>query len=255
MLMSLATIDETGMNERTQSCTLTVSPVFAQFVENDLLPTIGVSPDDFWLGLESIINDLTPVNRALLEKLPCVPQEHRLPGSRRRAVQDQDPERRSGNCRGSRATACCSCIQCSICTQRRECALGQSVRCPVRNRRYQCTIPLDGVSHADVNAYGLDHSDDGDIFVASNANGEAVGLVDPKKFAGHRGESGRCVYLFCNHGLHIELIVDPEHPVGKSATANLADVVLPSRRFRIARIPSRPSMRPTRWGCIATGLA
>ena len=41
--MSSATIDEISMNERTQSCTLTVSPVFAQFVDSDLLPTIGVS--------------------------------------------------------------------------------------------------------------------------------------------------------------------------------------------------------------------
>ena len=34
--------------------------------------------------------------------------------------------------------------------------------------------------------------------------------------------------MFCNHGLHIELLVDPDHPIGKDATANLADVVLES---------------------------
>ena len=47
---------------------LTIAPVFAQFVEDELLPAIGVRPATFWAGLESIIDDLTPVNRALLEK-------------------------------------------------------------------------------------------------------------------------------------------------------------------------------------------
>jgi malate synthase len=280
MLVSPATIDEINMNERTQSCTLTPSPVFAQFVENDLLPAIGVSPDDFWPGLESIINDLTPVNRALLEK--------------RAEIQTQIDEwhiaRRGQSWDHDEYVAFLRSIGYLVAagepfkveTQNvdREIAevAGPQLVVPVSNARFALnaanarwgslydalygtdaiseengqerggdynpargaaviryatkfldnTIPLDGVSHADVNAYGLDHSDDGDIFVASLANGEAVGLVDPKQFAGHRGESGRCVYLFCNHGLHIELIVDPEHPVGKSATANLADVVLES---------------------------
>ena len=90
------------------------------------------------------------------------------------------------------------------------------------------TIPLEGVSHADVNAYGLDHTDSGDVFVASLASGEAVGLTDPSQYVGHQGESGRCQFLFQNNGLHIELLVDPEHPIGKEATANLADVILES---------------------------
>jgi malate synthase len=278
--MSLATIDETGMNERTQSCTLTVSPVFAQFVENDLLPTIGVSPDDFWLGLESIINDLTPVNRALLEKRDEIQRQiDQWHIARRDQAWDHDEYLAFLKSIGY-LVAAGEPFKIKTRNVDREIAevAGPQLVVPVSNARFALnaanarwgslydalygtdaiseengqerggeynpargaaviryatefldnTIPLDGVSHADVNAYGLDHSDDGDIFVASNANGEAVGLVDPKKFAGHRGESGRCVYLFCNHGLHIELIVDPEHPVGKSATANLADVVLES---------------------------
>ena len=39
-----------------------------QFVETELLPAVALSPDEFWPGLEAIIRDLSPVNRALLEK-------------------------------------------------------------------------------------------------------------------------------------------------------------------------------------------
>ena len=40
--------------------------MFFDFVEQELLPAIGFKAVDFWGGLESIITDLTPTNRALL---------------------------------------------------------------------------------------------------------------------------------------------------------------------------------------------
>jgi len=90
------------------------------------------------------------------------------------------------------------------------------------------TIPLDGVSHADVNTYGLDRSADVNAFVASLANGDAVHLADPGQFVGFAENEHRCKFLFRNNGLHIELRVDPEHPIGKEATGNVADVILES---------------------------
>jgi malate synthase len=280
MLVPSATTDEMSMNEQRGYCALTISPVFAQFVEGDLLPAIGISPEDFWPGLESIINDLTPVNRALLEKRDEIQRQiDRWHIARRGQAWDHDEYVTFLESIGYLVAAG---EPFRITTQNvdREIAeiAGPQLVVPVSNARFALnaanarwgslydalygtdvisdengqergakynpargaaviryatefldnTIPLDGVSHADVNAYGLDHSDDGDIFVASLANGDAVGLADPEKYAGHSGESGRCVFLFRNHGLHIELLVDPEHPVGKSATANLADVVLES---------------------------
>jgi malate synthase len=280
MLVPSATTDEMSMNEQRGYCALTISPIFAQFVEDDLLPAIGISPEDFWPGLESIINDLTPVNRALLEKRDEIQRQiDRWHIARRGQAWDHDEYVAFLESIGYLVAAG---EPFRITTQNvdREIAeiAGPQLVVPVSNARFALnaanarwgslydalygtdvisdengqergakynpargaaviryatefldnTIPLDGVSHADVNAYGLDHSDDGDIFVASLANGDAVGLADPEKYAGHSGESGRCVFLFRNHGLHIELLVDPEHPVGKSATANLADVVLES---------------------------
>ncbi len=90
------------------------------------------------------------------------------------------------------------------------------------------SIPLDGVSHADVNTYGLNRSEEGNRFVASLANGETVQLKDPAKFAGFAESDSQCAYLFRNNGLHIEIQVNPNHPVGRDATANVADVVLES---------------------------
>ena len=89
-------------------------------------------------------------------------------------------------------------------------------------------LPLDGLSHADVNAYGLDHADDGVQFVACQANGDATGLKEPGQFVACSEQDVRCRYLFRNHGLHIEIQIDPNHPIGKEATGNVSDVVLES---------------------------
>jgi len=90
------------------------------------------------------------------------------------------------------------------------------------------TIPLDGVSHADVNTYGIDRSDDVNAFVASLANGDAVHLENAGQFVGFAEDGDQCAYLFRNNGLHIEIQVNADHPIGRDATANVADVILES---------------------------
>jgi malate synthase len=89
-------------------------------------------------------------------------------------------------------------------------------------------LPLDGISHGDVNTYGLDRSNGMSRFVASQSNGETKSLQDENQFVGFAEQDSRCTYLFRNNGLHIEIQIDPTHPIGKEATANVADVVLES---------------------------
>lgn len=89
-------------------------------------------------------------------------------------------------------------------------------------------IPLADISHGDVNAYGLNRSSKGVIFVASQAGGETLGLQNPQQFVGYSEKDGRCAYLFRNHGLHIEVQIDASHFLGKDATANVSDVILES---------------------------
>jgi malate synthase len=89
-------------------------------------------------------------------------------------------------------------------------------------------LPLDGISHGDVNKYGLDRSHGAYRFVVSLSNGETKGLRDEKQFVGFAGQESQQAYLFRNNGLHVEIQIDPNHPIGKEATANVADVVLES---------------------------
>jgi malate synthase len=49
-------------------------------------------------------------------------------------------------------------------------------------------------------------------------------LADPGQLVGHRGES----LLFRHNGLHVEVVIDRESPIGRSDPAGIADVVLES---------------------------
>jgi malate synthase len=59
---------------------------------------------------------------------------------------------------------------------------------------------------------------------------ESVGLAQPEKFVGYTGELGSPTWsvLLRNHGLHVEILVDPESPVGSTDAAGIKDVVLES---------------------------
>lgn len=78
-----------------------------------------------------------------------------------------------------------------------------------------------------VDATGLS-IDDGQLQIAVGA--ETTGLASPEKFAGYSGELGSPNWsvLLVNHGLHIEILIDPESPVGKTDAAGIKDVVLES---------------------------
>jgi malate synthase len=77
--------------------------------------------------------------------------------------------------------------------------------------------PLANGSHADVTAYAIE-------------NGAlSPKLKDPKQFAGYQGSAqAPTAILLVNHGLHIELKIDRNHPVGKDDRAGVADVVIES---------------------------
>jgi len=259
---------------------LTVAPVFARFVEDELLPAIGMSPADFWAGLASIVEDLAPLNRSLLEKRAVIqeaidawhlgrkgqPWQHAeyvgflreigylVPEGEPFQVETANVDREIADVAGPQLVVPVSNARFALNAANARWgslydalygtdAIGEengqqrgAEYNPVRGAaviRYataflDATLPLDGVSHADVNEYGLNRSDDGDVFLACHANGHAAALIDPGRYVGYREEQQRCTYLFRNHGLHIELVVDPGHPVGRSATANLADVILES---------------------------
>ncbi|HEX4267666.1 MAG TPA: malate synthase G [Steroidobacteraceae bacterium] len=76
-------------------------------------------------------------------------------------------------------------------------------------------VPLAAGRHADVTAWAI-------------ADGKlAPALADPSQFVGYRGEPGNPqAVLLRHHGLHLELLLDRKHPVGKTDRAGLADIVV-----------------------------
>jgi malate synthase len=61
-------------------------------------------------------------------------------------------------------------------------------------------------------------------------DGESTGLARPEQFVGYTGELGSPQWsvLLVNNGLHIEILVDPDSPVGSTDAAGIKDVVLES---------------------------
>ncbi len=59
---------------------------------------------------------------------------------------------------------------------------------------------------------------------------ESTGLASPEKFVGYSGELGSPNWsvLLVNNGLHVEIQIDPESPIGKTDAAGVKDVVLES---------------------------
>ncbi|MBT8086380.1 MAG: malate synthase G, partial [Gammaproteobacteria bacterium] len=269
-----------GKDDRRREDSLTVSAVFHDFVERELLPEIGFKSEEFWQGLQSVVRELTTDNRALLARRDELQQQ----------IDDWHKARRGEDWAheeyveflkdigylvepGEQFTIETEDVDDEIAT-----IAGPQLVVPVGNARFainaanarwgslydalygtdaiseengqhrdggynpvrgaavirrataflDSAIPLDGVSHADVNNYGLVRDDDKCSFVAATGNSDTVGLKDESQFVGYSGNDERCAYLFRHHGLHIEILVDPEHPVGKEATANIADVILES---------------------------
>ena len=62
------------------------------------------------------------------------------------------------------------------------------------------------------------------------ATDQSTGLASPQKFAGYTGQLGSPEWsvLLVNNGLHIEVLIDPESPVGSTDLAGIKDVVLES---------------------------
>jgi malate synthase len=85
------------------------------------------------------------------------------------------------------------------------------------------TAPLADGSHHDATAYAID---DARLVVTSN-DGGVTGLASPHKLAGYQGDAASPhAILFVNNGLHVEIRIDREHPVGRDDAAGICDVVL-----------------------------
>jgi len=84
-------------------------------------------------------------------------------------------------------------------------------------------LSLQNSQHMQVVRYLVE---DGQL-LAEHDDGNRVGLRDPKQFIGYRGSQNqpRCL-LFRHHGLHIEIHINRDHPIGAESPAGVCDVCL-----------------------------
>ncbi|UYF91819.1 malate synthase G [Rhodococcus aetherivorans] len=80
-------------------------------------------------------------------------------------------------------------------------------------------------SHADSTRYFVD----GKELKVELGDGTVTTLAQSEKFVGYLGEKDAPTsVLLRNHGLHVEIQIDPESPIGKTDAAGVKDVVLES---------------------------
>lgn len=86
-------------------------------------------------------------------------------------------------------------------------------------------VPLESGSWSDITGLLVE---DGHVR-ATLDDGGSVALADPAQFVGHTGEvDNPKSLLLVNHGLHIEILIDPQSPIGSTDKAGIKDVVLES---------------------------
>ncbi len=90
-------------------------------------------------------------------------------------------------------------------------------------------VPLEGASHSDVTVYAIGADSSGERQLRAILNdGNNTGLVDAGQFAGFVNEEDPSAILLKHNGLHLEIQIDRDHPVGAVHPAGVKDVYVES---------------------------
>ncbi|WP_300973330.1 malate synthase G [Sphingomonas sp. LHG3406-1] len=234
------------MNAPASVASIAVDPALARFVDEEVLPGLGLDRTTFWRGVDAIFRDFVPRNAALLAKRDELQQQiddwHR--SSRGKPIDGAAYEgflRQIGYLAEEPAPF-------AIGTQDLDPEIatlaGPQLVVPILNARFLLnaanarwgslydalygtdalgSLPpggaYDNARGADVVAYARRFLDE-----AVPGWQEAVrGAEHPQLVA--RNEGG---LLFAHNGLHIELVINPEHPIGREDELGIADVILES---------------------------
>ncbi|TBW06775.1 malate synthase G [Azotobacter chroococcum subsp. isscasi] len=83
--------------------------------------------------------------------------------------------------------------------------------------------PLEGASHVDAAGYRID----GGKLVVALKNGSKTGLQNPAQLVGFQGEAAAPKAVLLKHnGIHFEIQIDPQSPIGKTDAAGVKDVLM-----------------------------
>ncbi len=62
-------------NSSNQSLSIDINESFRQFIDSEVMPLTNIDPDQFWLDVQTLVDDLAPRNRELLEKREVIQQQ------------------------------------------------------------------------------------------------------------------------------------------------------------------------------------
>jgi len=241
-----------------------VDPRLRAFVEEEALPGTGLDPAAFWFGFSALLRELTPENKRLLRRredlqaridernaglggIPPEPAEEEEflrdigylvdpPAPFEIGTENVDPEiariagpqlvvpvsnaRYALNAANARWGSLYDALYGTDVLGDRPRGGGydeeRGARVVAWGRAFLDEIaPLTVGSHADVTRYGIE---DGRLVTDRGT------LRDPSLLAGWRDSSP----LLRHHNLHVEIVVDPEHPIGRTDKAGVADLLLES---------------------------
>jgi malate synthase len=225
---------------------ITVDPILSRFIDEEVLPGLELEASDFWRGADAIFRDFAPRNAALLESrdsLQAQIDEWHSTG-RGRPIDGPAYEgflREIGYLVEEPATFTIGTrnLDPEIATM-----AGPQLVVPILNARfllnaanarwgslYDALYGTDAMGSAPPDG-SYDKSRGAKVvatarrFLDQALPGweEAVnGAEHPQLVARAEGS-----LLFLHHGLHIELVIDPEHPIGRDDPLGLADVILES---------------------------
>jgi malate synthase len=256
---------------------LSVAKVLFDFVNGEVVPGTGVPAEAVWTGLERLLADLAPRNKALLARRdqlqatidawhrdrrgkPVDPLAYRafleeigylLPEGPDFAIGTTgvDPEiasiagpqlvvpvmnaRYALNAANARWGSLYDALYGTDATPDDGGAQPGGPYNPVRGARVIATardfldraVPLSVGSHHHACAYRVVQGQ----LVATLDDGTETGLAESRAFAGHRGDAASPdAILLVHHRLHMEMLLDRTHPIGRNDPAGIADVILES---------------------------
>lgn len=234
----MAMIDKAGLQ---------VAAELAQFVDERALPGTGVAAEDFWRGAAAIFADLAPQNRALLaerERLQQAIDARYIAGE----PVDEAFLRGIGYLVDEPVPFAVGTANVDDEIAR---LAGPQLVVPILNARFLLNaanarwgslydalygtdaIPgtaapggYDAARGAQVIAWAKAFLDEA-VPLASGSWAELAGepvLRDPAQFVGRTDKSR----LYRHNGLHIEVLFDRDHPIGRDDPAGIADVILES---------------------------
>lgn len=233
---------------------LKVAAPLADFIDTRALPGTGIAPDAFWAGTAAILARFAPENVALLRKRDTLQAQidswhEQRRGQPHDAAAYQQFLRDIGYLVAEPAPFAIGSTHVDDEVAR---LAGPQLVVPILNARFLLNaanarwgslydalygtdaIPgaaagkgYDPQRGAQVIAWAKAFLDDA-IPLASGSwadlTSDDIRLADPSQFVG-TSEKGK---LFRHNGLHIEIVFDPDHPIGATDPAGIADVILES---------------------------